>query len=72
VTEPHAASAGRPAQPSRADFQFRELVPIFTRFGTGWDHLPRLAPGRDDYPVLVIRGVPLRAISVIVGSPRTA
>jgi hypothetical protein len=40
-------------------------VPIFTKFATGWDDLPRLVPGRDDYPVLVIRGVLLRAISVI-------
>jgi hypothetical protein len=40
-------------------------VPIFTRFATGWDDLPRLVPGRHDYRVLVIRGVLLRAISVI-------
>jgi hypothetical protein len=35
------------------------------RFATGWDDLPQLVPGRDDYRVLVIRGVLLRAISVI-------
>jgi hypothetical protein len=40
-------------------------VPILTRFATGWDDLPRLVPGRDDYRVLVVRGVLLRAISVI-------
>jgi hypothetical protein len=59
------AQRGRAGQPSRADFQFHELVPIFTRFATGWDDLPRLVSGRDDYRVLVVRGVLLRAISVI-------
>jgi len=56
---------GPAGQPSRADFQFHELVPIFTRFATGWDDLPRLVRGREDYRVLVVRGVLLRAISVI-------
>src|SRR3954454_6555116 len=41
------------------------LVPIFTKFATGWDDLPRLVAGRDDYRVLVVRGVLLGAISVI-------
>ena len=40
-------------------------MPIFTRFATGWDGLPRLVPGREDYRVLVVRGVLLRAISVM-------
>ena len=59
------ADRGPAGQPSRADFQFHELVPILTRFATGWDGLPRLVPGREDYRVLVVRGVLLRAISVI-------
>jgi hypothetical protein len=59
------AERGLTGQPSRADFQFHELVPIFTRFATGWEDVPQLVPGRDDYRVLVIRGVLLRAICVI-------
>jgi hypothetical protein len=59
------AERGPAGQPSRTDFQFHELVPIFTTFATAWDALPRLVPGREDYRVLVVRGVLLRAISVI-------
>jgi hypothetical protein len=59
------AERGPAGQPCRADFQFHELVPIFTRFATGWDGLPRLVPGREDYRVLVVRRVLLPAISVI-------
>ncbi len=59
------AERGPAGQPSRADFQFHELVSIFTRFVTGWDELPRIVPGREDHRVLVVRGVLLRAISVI-------
>ena len=59
------AERGPAGQLSRTDFQFHELVPIFTTFTTGWDALPRLVPGREDYRVLVVRGVLLRAISVI-------
>ena len=40
-------------------------MPIFTRFATGWEELPRLVPGREDYRVLVVRRVLLPAISVI-------
>ena len=59
------AEQGPAGQPSRADFQFHELVLIFTTFATSWDALPRLVPGREDYRVLVVRGVLLRAVSVI-------
>jgi hypothetical protein len=47
---------GPRGEPSRIDFETYELVAILERFGSGWDDLPRLVPGRDDYRVLISTG----------------
>ena len=58
------AERGARGEPSRTDFETYDLLLIFERFATGWDDLPRLIPGRDDYRVLISAGVLVRALSV--------
>lgn len=58
------AQRGPRGEPSRTDFQTHDLLLIFDRFATGWDELPRLIPGRDDYRVLISAGVLVRALAV--------
>ncbi len=55
---------GPDGQPSRIDFELYELVPILERFANGWDNLPPLIPGRDDYRALVSTGHVVRALAV--------
>lgn len=55
---------GPRGEPSRTDFQTHDLLLIFDRFATGWDELPRLIPGRDDYRVLISAGVLVRVLAV--------
>lgn len=42
--------------PSRAQFISADLLEAIERFAVGWDDLPALIPGRDDYRVLISRG----------------
>lgn len=42
-----------------------ELLQIVERFAAGFDDLPRLIPGRDDYRVLIAAGVLVPRLSVI-------
>jgi hypothetical protein len=42
-----------------------ELLRIVERFAVGFDDLPRLVPGRDDYRILIVAGVLVPAFSVI-------
>ena len=58
------AQRGPHGEPSRTDFQTHDLLMIFDRFATGWDDLPPLIPGRDDYRVLISVGVLVRAVAV--------
>ena len=55
---------GPAGEPSRRDFQTRDLLPIVERFATGWDDLPHLIPGRPDYRVLISVGVLVATVSV--------
>ena len=55
---------GPRGEPSRTDFQTHDLLLIFDRFATGWDQLPQLISGRDDYRVLISVGVLVRALAV--------
>ncbi|MEM7095088.1 MAG: hypothetical protein AAF567_18965 [Actinomycetota bacterium] len=52
-------------QPSSIDFRSIELMEIVERFATGFDSIPRLFQGRDDYRVLVKHGVLVRGIETI-------
>ena len=47
---------GLNGEPSVNDFQTFELLRIVERFATGFDHLPQLIEGRDDYRVLIASG----------------
>jgi hypothetical protein len=58
------AQRGPRGEPSRTDFQTHDLLLIIDRFATGWDDLPQLIPGRDDYRVLISAGVLVRALAV--------
>ncbi len=55
---------GPRGQPSRTDFQTHDLMLILDRFATGWDELPPLIPGRNDYRVLISVGVLVAALAV--------
>jgi hypothetical protein len=59
-----ADQRGPRGEPSRIDFQTYDLLMILTRFATGWDALPPLIRGRDDYRVLISAGVLVRAVVV--------
>ena len=58
------ARRGLDGQPSRTDFQTHDLLLILDRFATGWDDLPQLIPGRDDYRVLITAGVLVAVVAV--------
>jgi hypothetical protein len=55
---------GPNGEPSSADFQAYELLPIVERFATGWGDLPEVIPGRPEYRVLITEGHIVRAIAV--------
>jgi hypothetical protein len=55
---------GPHGEPSRVDFETHDLLLVIERFATGWDGLPRLIPGRDDYRVLISAGVLVAALAV--------
>jgi hypothetical protein len=59
------AERGPAGQPSTNDFQVFELLRIVERFAIGFDELPRLIPGRDDYRILIAVGVLLLRFSVV-------
>ncbi len=42
-----------------------ELFEIIEKFATGFDDLPALIPGREDYRVLISTGLLLSAYSVV-------
>lgn len=55
---------GPDGEPSRTDFQTHDLLLIFDRFAAGWDELPLLIPGREDYRVLITAGVLVAVLAV--------
>jgi hypothetical protein len=57
------AERGPEGEASRTDFQAYELVHILGRFMTGWEDLPPLIPGRDDYRVLITSGLLVPAVA---------
>jgi hypothetical protein len=59
------AERGPEGEPSTNDFQVFELLRIVERFAVGFDDLPRLIPGRDDYRILVAVGVLVPRFSVV-------
>lgn len=58
------AERGEDGSLSRTDFELYELLAILDRFATGWEDLPPLIPGRDDYRVLIATGRLVRAYAV--------
>jgi len=56
---------GPNGEPSTTDFQTFELLRIVERFATGFDDMPRLIEGRDDYRVFITSGTLVPGISVI-------
>lgn len=56
---------GSAGEPSANDFQVFELLRIVERFAVGFDELPPLIPGRDDYRILIAAGSLVTAFSVI-------
>ncbi len=56
---------GPNGEPSSNDFQTFELLRIVERFATGFDELPPLIEGRDDYRVLVGAGTLVSGFAVI-------
>lgn len=56
---------GPNGEPSAADFQAYELLPIVEEFATGWDDLPELIPGRADYRILIKTGYLIPMISIV-------
>ena len=58
-------SGGPNGEPSTSDFQTFELLEIVEKFAVGFDDLPALIQGRDDYRILIATGVVVRAYSVV-------
>ena len=56
---------GPSGEPSTSDFQSFELSEIVEKLTVGFDDLPALIPGRDDYRILISTGVAVRAYSVV-------
>lgn len=56
---------GPNGEPSTSDFQTFELLEIVERFAVGFDELPALIPGRNDYRILISTGIVVRAYTVI-------
>ncbi|WP_088319131.1 hypothetical protein [Kineosporia sp. R_H_3] len=56
---------GPAGEPSIADFQAYELLPLVEEFATGWDQLPELIPGRPEYRILIKTGYLIPLISVV-------
>jgi len=59
------AERGPGGEPSTNDFQVFELLRVIERFAVGFDDLPKLIPGRDDYRVLIAVGVLVPRFSVV-------
>jgi len=59
------AERGSDGRPSRADFEAIELLRAIEEFATGFDNLPRLIPGRDDYRVLISAGQLVFAYTIV-------
>lgn len=47
---------GPNGEPSTSDFQTFELFEIVEKFAVGFNELPALIPGRDDYRILISTG----------------
>ena len=56
---------GPNGEPSVVDFQSVELIEIIDEFATGFELLPTVIEGRDDYRQLIKAGLLVRGISVI-------
>jgi len=56
---------GPNGEPSTSDFQTFELLEIVEKFAVGFDELPALISGRDDYRVLISTGRVVRAYTVV-------
>jgi hypothetical protein len=56
---------GPNGEPSTSDFQSFELLDIVEKFALGFDELPALIPGRNDYRLLISTGIVVRAYTVI-------
>ena len=56
---------GPNGEPSTSDFQTFELLEIVEKFAIGFDGLPALIQGRDDYRILIATGIVVRAYSVV-------
>ena len=56
---------GQNGEPSGIDFQSIELMEIVEWFATKFESLPPVFDGRDDYRVLIKRGVLVRAMKVV-------
>lgn len=56
---------GPAGEPSTADFQAYELLPLVEEFATGWDDLPELIPGRPEYRILIKTGYLIPMLSVV-------
>ena len=59
------AERGPNGEPSSIDFQSSELMEIVEWFAIGFDAIPPLFEGRNDYRLLVQNGVLVRAMEVI-------
>lgn len=59
------AQRGPAGEPSAADFQAYELLPIVEEFASHWDELPELIPGRPDYRLLIKTGRLIPMISIV-------
>jgi hypothetical protein len=60
---------GPAGEPSTADFQAYQRLPIVEEIASGWDDLPELIPGRPEYRVLIKTRYLIPMISV-VAAPR--
>lgn len=56
---------GPNGEPSASDFQTFELLEIVEKFAVGFDDLPAVIQGRDDYRIPISTGVVVRAYSVV-------
>lgn len=56
---------GPNGEPSTSDFQTFELLNIVEKFAVGFDDLPALIQGREDYRILISTGIVVRAYTVV-------
>jgi len=60
-----SSDRGPNGEPSRIDFETVELIAIVDEFASGFEEIPQLIKGRNDYRLLIKTGMLLAGMSVV-------